>query len=184
MQIDTDVVGFDVDGVIAPRSWDMAKKWPLFRSQRLNEFVWLIPVLAHYMLRSPILPAKQLVLQEKQAGKKIVFISAIWIFFLPFLWIWLKWHRIPHDKILLRLPGVSREAHKAKAIYKLGCCYYIDDDKALMDRIMGELLEIESCNRLESMVQRLVQISILKNGIGWRLSREVKKSRKAREVVA
>ena len=132
------VVGSDIDGVIAPNPW-ITRYWPGSGDPIVQKPLRAFPASWDYIFRRPYPKAIEWVKERQAAGDKILLISGIYIFAWPFIWLWLKLWKFPHDGLHLRLRG-SQPEFKAKAVFKLGCTMFIDDRKDVIAAIAKQFL--------------------------------------------
>lgn len=119
-------IGLDIDGVIAPNPWSMYPKKNI------------LGIFFFYFSRRPNQFVKDLIRKYKEEGHRIILISGIGLPAWPVIFFWLKYHRVPFDKLFLRWWGRNGK-FKAREIKRNECEMYIEDDPLVFDEIKREL---------------------------------------------
>lgn len=116
------IVGFDLDGVVATNPWRY-----ISRRSVVGKCIAIISVFFYYILRKPNKPIVDLLREYNKRGHRIVFISGIWGVAQPIILLWLKWHHIPFDKIVLRWKKSCKEFKVSQILFHK-CEMYVEDD--------------------------------------------------------
>jgi uncharacterized HAD superfamily protein len=116
-------IGIDLDGILAPIR---------FLNPSLKLPQWLYLPLAFLSLFFPPNFVNRKILQSLSENNEIIIISARPKWFESPTKLWLKWYRIPYDKIYCVGFGKGTKERKLEVIKKEGISIYIEDDKRII----------------------------------------------------